>query len=131
MESNNFVKKTKTRLKQGQLLKLRNGVTSRTKVMHTAYTGYIWSHRYSYGIPEYLVSLPYSYAVNRHSKYSWKNQLVLENIQPNYTYFFYKQPVYKQLVLQWQIAKQLSGLNLLSLSNNKSYRLKKGGVFPL
>ena len=24
--------------------------------------------------------------------------------------FFYKQPVYKQLVLEWQIAKQLSGL---------------------
>ena len=29
------------------------------------------------------------------------------------------------------IAKQLSGLNPLSLSNNKNYRLKKNGVFPL
>ena len=36
----------------------------------------------------------------------------------------YKQPVYKQLSLAWQIAKQLSGLNLLSLSNNKNYSLK-------
>ena len=37
---------------------------------------------------------------------------------------FYKQLVYKQLALGWQIAKQLSGLNPLSLSNNKNYRLK-------
>ena len=48
-----------------------------------------------------------------------------------YIHFFYKQPVYKQLVLGWQIAKQLSGLNPLSLSNNKNCRLKKNGVFPL
>ena len=39
--------------------------------------------------------------------------------------------VYKQLALEWQIAKQLSGLNPLSLRNNKNYRLKKSGVFPL
>ena len=45
--------------------------------------------------------------------------------------FFYKQPVYNQLVLGWKIAKQLSGLNLLSLSKSKNYRLKKSGVFPL
>ena len=44
---------------------------------------------------------------------------------------FYKQPVYNQLVLGWKIAKQLSGLNLLSLSKSKNYRLKKSGVFPL
>ena len=37
---------------------------------------------------------------------------------------FYKQPVDKQLALAWQIAKQLLGLNPLSLSNNKSYSLK-------
>ena len=37
---------------------------------------------------------------------------------------FYKQPVYKQLALAWQIAKKLSGLNPLSLSNNKNYSLK-------
>ena len=37
---------------------------------------------------------------------------------------FYKQPVYKQLALTWQIAKQLSGLNPLSLSNNKNYSSK-------
>ena len=36
---------------------------------------------------------------------------------------FYKQPVDKQLALAWQIAKQLSGLNPLSLSNNKNYSL--------
>ena len=45
--------------------------------------------------------------------------------------FFYKQPVFKQLALGWQIAKQLSGLNPFSLSNNKNYRLKKSGVFLL
>ena len=39
-------------------------------------------------------------------------------------HFFYKQLVYKQLALGWQITKQLSGLNPLSLSNNKNYRLK-------
>ena len=43
----------------------------------------------------------------------------------------YKQPVYEQLALGWQIAKELSGLNPLSLSNNKNYRLKESGVFPL
>ena len=42
---------------------------------------------------------------------------------------FYKQPVYKQAALEWQIAKQLSGLNLLSLSNNKTYRLVLLGKF--
>ena len=42
---------------------------------------------------------------------------------------FYKQPVYKQLALTWQIAKQLSGLNPLSLSNNKNYSLKKNEIF--
>ena len=30
--------------------------------------------------------------------------------------------VYKQLALGWQIGKQLSGVNPLSLSNNKNYR---------
>ena len=38
----------------------------------------------------------------------------------DYTYFFYKQPAYKQLVLGWQIANQLLGLNPLLLSNNKT-----------
>ena len=28
------------------------------------------------------------------------------------------------------MARQLSGLNILSLSNNKNYRLNKSGVFP-
>ena len=44
---------------------------------------------------------------------------------------FYKPSVYKQLALAWKIAKQLSGLNPLSLSNNKNYSLKKNSVFPL
>ena len=43
--------------------------------------------------------------------------------------FFYKQLVCKQLALAWQIVKQFSGLNPLSLSNNKNYRLNKNGVF--
>ena len=51
--------------------------------------------------------------------------------KPKYTYFFNKQPGYKQLALKWQIAKQLSGINSLSVSNNKNYRLKKSRVFPL
>ena len=38
---------------------------------------------------------------------------------------------YKQLALGWQITKQLSWVNPLSLSNKKDYRLKKSGVFPL
>ena len=42
----------------------------------------------------------------------------------DYTYFFYN-----QLALRWQFAKQVSGLNYFSLSNNKNYRLKKSGVF--
>ena len=37
---------------------------------------------------------------------------------------FNKQLVDKQLALAWQIAKQLSGLNPLSLGNNKNYSLK-------
>ena len=47
----------------------------------------------------------------------------------SYIHFFNKQAVYKQLVLGWQIAKQLSGLNLRLLSNNKNYRSKKSGFF--
>ena len=43
----------------------------------------------------------------------------------DYTYFFYNQTVYKKLALGWEIAKQFS------LSNNKNYRLKTGGVFLL
>ena len=35
---------------------------------------------------------------------------------------FYRPRVYKQLALEWQIAKQLPGFTLLSLSNNKNYR---------
>ena len=42
-----------------------------------------------------------------------------------------KQAVYKQLAPAWEIAKQLSGLNPLSLTNNKNYTLKKNVVFPL
>ena len=48
-----------------------------------------------------------------------------------YTYFFYKQPVNKQLTLGWQISKQFSGLNPVSLSHSKNYRLKKSRAFPL
>ena len=36
------------------------------------------------------------------------------------TLFFYKQPVYKQLALGSQVAKQLSGLIPLSLRNDKN-----------
>ena len=47
----------------------------------------------------------------------------------HYTYFIYKQPVYKQLALGWKIVKQLSGLNPFSLSNSNNYRSKKSGLF--
>ena len=40
------------------------------------------------------------------------------------------QPVYKQLALGLQIAKQLSGLNPLSLSNIKKFRLKPDSHLP-
>ena len=38
-------------------------------------------------------------------------------------HFFNKKLVYKQLALWWQITKQLSELNLLSLSNIQNYKL--------
>ena len=34
-----------------------------------------------------------------------------------------------KLAFGWQVAKELSGLNSLSLSNNKNYRLRKSGGF--
>ena len=43
----------------------------------------------------------------------------------------YKQPVCKQLSVAWQIAKQLSGLNPLSLSKNKNYSLMVTSVAKL
>ena len=46
-------------------------------------------------------------------------------------FFMSNQSVYEQLTLRWQIAKQLSELHPLSLSNNKNYRLRKRGNFPL
>ena len=53
---------------------------------------------------------------------------MLDNFQC--TYFFYKQPVYKQLAIGWEIAKRL-GQTLFLLSNNKNYRLKKNELFHL
>ena len=43
--------------------------------------------------------------------------------------FFYKQPVYKQLALRWQIGKQLSGLNPFPLSNRKTTDERKVELF--
>ena len=43
--------------------------------------------------------------------------------------FFYKQPVYKELALDQQIAKQVSGLNHFSLSNNKKKQIKEKWSF--
>ena len=39
-----------------------------------------------------------------------------------YTYFFHKQPVFKQLAIGWQIVKKLSGLN--SFSTKQQYKLQ-------
>ena len=60
-----------------------------------------------------------------YSNFQIQNQYLWSVILKFYqcTYFFYEQPVYKQLALGWQITKQLSGLKLLSLSDNKNYRL--------
>ena len=43
---------------------------------------------------------------------------------------FYKQSVYKQLALAWQIAKQLLGLHPFSLKPQKNCSFKKNGIFP-
>ena len=53
------------------------------------------------------------------------------NLQIFTSTFFNKQPVYEQLALGCQTAKQLLGINLASISNNKNFRLLKSGVFPL
>ena len=52
-------------------------------------------------------------------------------LKMSYTYFLDIQLVNKQLAHGCNIAKQLSVLNPLSLTNNKNDRLKKSGVFPL
>ena len=67
---------------------------------------------------------------NEHHRNEFINKHLLRYVK-KYIYFFYKQPVFKQLTLGWQIAKQLLGLNPFPLSDNKNYRLQKGGVFPL
>ena len=59
---------------------------------------------------------------NQHYRNEFKNKYLIWYVK-KYTYFFYKQPGYKQLALGWQIVKQLSGLNLLSLSNKKALQI--------
>ena len=55
--------------------------------------------------------------------------IIIQDLNSHLHLFFYKQPVFKQLALEWKIAKQLSGFKPLSLSNNKSYRYRKGDFF--
>ena len=56
------------------------------------------------------------------NKHAWNYLIFIENNIISYRLsFFYKQPIYKQLALEYQIAKQLSGLNPLSLRTNKNY----------
>ena len=43
--------------------------------------------------------------------------------------FFYKQPVYKQLALEWQIAKQLSGLNPSFTKQQSKLQIKEKWSF--
>ena len=45
--------------------------------------------------------------------------------------FCYEQRVYKQLALEWQIAKQLSEPNPISLSNNKTRDKEKWSFFAI
>ena len=62
---------------------------------------------------------------NQHYINEFKNKYLTLYVK-KYTYFFYKQPGYKQLALsKQQIAQQLSRLNPFSLSHNKKYRLRK------
>ena len=70
---------------------------------------------------------------NKMNNEIWLKNTVIETLVVclDYTYLFYNQPVYKQLALELQIAKQLSGHNLFSLRNNKKYRSKKREVFIL
>ena len=72
------------------------------------------------------------FSVNLQAKYSFclsfsENFLDRSKLQVTII-FLHKKPVYKELALRWQIAKQLSGLNPFLLSNNKNYRLNKSGV---
>ena len=77
---------------------------------------------------KWIVLCSYTFAVKKYiynKKYpTFANLLMKKPSIDLVNLVFYKQPVYKQLALAWQIAKQLSGLNHLSLSNNKHYRLK-------
>ena len=59
------------------------------------------------------------------------NAEILELQIFNERYIFYKQLIYKQVALGWQIAKQLSGFNPLYISSNKNNRSKKSRNFPL
>ena len=43
--------------------------------------------------------------------------------------FFYKQPVYKQLALAWQIAKQLSGLQPPFTEQQQKLQIKEKSSF--
>ena len=50
------------------------------------------------------------------------------NVTCKEIHLFFKQLIYKQLALEQQIAKQLSGLNPFSISNNKE---KQGFSFVI
>ena len=52
----------------------------------------------------------------------FKNTTVWTRRKGNKHSYNYKEPFYQQLALGWQIAKQRSGLNPISLSYNKNYR---------
>ena len=51
--------------------------------------------------------------------------------QSLYIFQIYTLFISNRFISKWEIAKQLPGLNPLSLSNNRNYRLKKSGFFPL
>ena len=53
-----------------------------------------------------------------------KQQFIFQCMNTNTLICFKKQRVYQQPVLGWKIDKQLSGLNSLSLNNNKNYKLE-------
>ena len=67
------------------------------------------------------------------SLFQQEYESVLDTGSPNliHTILISNQFIGNYLALGQQIAKQISGLNFLSLSNNKKYRLKNSEVFPL
>ena len=98
------------------------------------------STKHSFGKPQRRIKLSLKHSEKRRAGVIYTNDQLLslfaicteafyQSLLKDYTYFFYKQPVYKQLAVGWQITKQISGLNPLSLSNIKKLQIKEKWSF--